>query len=242
MREMRRFSEALRSASEALAVAADAGREGTQRTSDSFRDSDDDYCCERHRHQRATCCAVCPHCGHRLEHRCCCESARTASERDEAADSRGAERSHSDCCCKAQPAPLPPYPPYPPMPAHAPLPPYPPFPPYPPYIIIAPGSGCGCQGHQTGASVAMPPFVFPGAPQPNSPPGVSGVPHTTMANPNQGMTSSAQDPIGLEIAPSFPNPASLTDLDALLDLGEYAVASVRDLVPTHTDSQELSDA
>jgi hypothetical protein len=40
------------------------------------------------------------------------------------------------------------------------------------------------------------------------------------------------------VAPSFPDPAGLTDIDALLDLGERAAATVRELVPAEARRQE----
>jgi hypothetical protein len=52
-------------------------------------------------------------------------------------------------------------------------------------------------------------------------------------------TVSAQQvaPFATNIAQSFPDPAGLTDIDALLDLGENATAMVRQLVPDDINSR-----
>jgi hypothetical protein len=239
---MRRFGEALRSASDALAAAADAAREGPPRHSDQGACHDDDRCYERHHRHRHSCCAGCPHCGH-LEDRCWCPPPAAHPEAREDCDSSGAEEPEGRCC-GAHSAPLPPYPPYPPVPAHAPFPPHPPFPPYPPYIIIAPGSGCGC--HQGGAAPAMA-YGSPGGSPPHAPaaPGGGGVPggnpNMTVAGPSPAGKGPLLDSIMSGVAPSFPDPSGLTDIDALLDLGERAAATVRELVPTDRDPQEAPD-
>jgi len=227
----RRLSEALRSASDALAVAADASREGSSTSSGHGEDSHDDYCCEKHRRLRHHCGALCPHCGVHLEHRSCShDEAPESHSHEKRSESKADER--ETCCEQGQAAPLPPYPPYPPVPAHAPHPPYPPFPPYPPYIIIAPGSGCGC--HQAAASTPMPVYGGP-------PPSQAGPPatNTIVARPSSAPgVSPPQDSLISAVAPSFPDPSRITDLDALLDLGERAVATMRELLPTEASAPE----
>ena len=230
MHQTRRFCEALRAASDALSAAAAAIREETR--ADSLRDCDA-CCCETHCHHLGS--ERCPRCGGYVER----GRIRCDEEREEGQDVSREEHADADGSCNAQSAPLPPYPPYPPMPPHAPMPPYPPFPPYPPYIIIVPGSGCSGQG---GAAAGIPSIVFPGTPQSSTATFAGGTPHTTVTNPSDGTAGAAANPFGLDIAPSFPNPASLTDVDALLDLAERAVAAVHDLVPLNVNSKESSDA
>lgn len=232
MRDRRRFSDALRSASQALSVAADSAREDFQRRWDQFEDSHDE-CCERRR-KRPNCCAVCSRCGLHLEDQCCCDTERTCRCAHEDRDSPEAEWAESTCR-ETLSSPLPPYPPYPPAPAHPPMPPYPPFPPYPPYIVIASGSGCGCQGHPAVSAGTMPAYSYPHAPQPPSASSTAGAPNTTVARPATDATGVPPRTVMSNTVPSFPDPASISDFDALLDLGERAAATVRELVPMDTN-------
>jgi hypothetical protein len=43
------------------------------------------------------------------------------------------------------------------------------------------------------------------------------------------------------VASSFPDPSGLTDIDALLDLGERTAATVRELIPPTQGPQEVPD-
>ena len=96
----RRLSEALRSASDALAVAADASREGSSTSSGHGEDSHDDCCCEKHRRPRHHCGAVCAtYCGVHLEHRSCShDEAPEGHSYEQRSQSEADER---ETCCRA---------------------------------------------------------------------------------------------------------------------------------------------
>jgi hypothetical protein len=205
---MANLSEALRSASNALLAAAESARGEPERTSGRDHHCDECHECECGEHHR------CEH-----EHRCGTE------DDDVLAASSNASAIGSS----------PPYPPYPPLPPNPPFAPYPPFPPYPPYVVIASGSGCGCachsaHGQSPTASATPSTYLAPSVAQPWPSPTSQAV----------GAASSVADPglpgsqlIGLAFEPgeSFPDPSSLTNLDALLSLSEQAVNMVRDMVP-----------
>ncbi len=114
------------------------------------------------------------------------------------------------------------------------MPPYPPFPPYPPYIVIAPGSGCGCGCHGTQGTVA-PAQAMPGG-------------AGTASSAAQGSTatqaalSAAATPVArvsaVGVGSSFPDPSTITDFEALLELGEKAAEMVKQMVPAETKPEE----
>jgi hypothetical protein len=136
--------------------------------------------------------------------------------------------------------------------APAAYPPMPPYPPFPPYIVIGgsgPGGGCGCGCHAHGSSYGAGPQIE----APVSPPGFAAPPYTTappsqLPVPSQPLPNPTPAPIS-GIGPnrppdfplmavsvantpaSYPQPSSLTNVDALLDLGQSAADSVQALMP-----------
>lgn len=237
---MRNLSEALSTAADALRVAAESAHESPEYAGHHHRGSD---WCSECSHQRfgshAQRCHDCHSCGHHASHGC------RECERDEApahahvdsdqtsADGDAADSSDSDPE-RSLPPPYPPYPPMPPYPAPA---PYPPFPPYPPYVIIAAGSGCGCTAHGAGAasggSPALSTYLVPDAPMTwaTSAPAAVNEP-TPKVPPSVGYGASAARPAAmtLDMGQGFPDPATLTNLDALLALGENAVEMVNQIM------------
>jgi len=100
------------------------------------------------------------------------------------------------------------------------------------------GGGCGCQAAQAvppSASVPASPIPqSPAAPQAPATPPIPPAP----APPSRVVPSPTILPItvaGLAARiPDFPNPAQL-NIDAMLELGENAVAMVRRMVPSATE-------
>jgi hypothetical protein len=254
MGELRCLSDALQSAADALRVAAEAARRETEGAGhahsgdEGCRDHDEHsgrphhHHHQHHHHHRHHCCGCCDRpcccheaaeghedCGEHHAEECCERHAEDCREHhaEESCEHHAEHHCEREAC--SSPTPAPPYPPYPPPPAYPPMPPYPPFPPYPPYIVIAPGSGCGCGCHGTqGTSGFAPAQAMPGG-------------AATASSPAQGSTA-PQAPSNLAARPmarvsavgvgsSFPDPSTITDIAALLDLGEKAAEMAKKMVP-----------
>ena len=121
-----------------------------------------------------------------------------------------------DAPCASAHAPLPPYPPYP---SFA---PYPPYPPYPPIVVVGGSGGCCCNCH----GAAMPAMAA-------APASAASVSPATPATHSAGTQATSAASIfrpaaaAATIAGGFPDPASITDVESLLDTAESAAALVR---------------
>jgi hypothetical protein len=128
-------------------------------------------------------------------------------------------------CLATAPAPVPPYPPYPP---YAPYAPFPPYPPYPPVVVIG-GGGCGCSCQQAApAAAAMP---APSVPTPTPPPISTPPPPPPISTPPTPPPIRSMNVSVSDSAAGFPDPASLGDVEALLDIAESVAALVRRTFP-----------
>jgi len=255
MRDARRLSDALREASRALRVAAlvlgqerrhdsceDDRDEGHEDTHDDPRDGapredrerprdferryscDDDH--ETHRY---------PHRGPHERERECDDYPRHVHHGVPWAAHGSHEGPHASA------PPYPPYPPFPPYAAPPPNPPFPPFPPYPPYVFITPGGGCGCTcGATMNAAAANPAGASAASAVPAS--GAAPAAGTAATAATTGAVAGvvAARPSSLASqanmlashTSAFPNPASLPNFDALLELGEKAAEMVLERVPS----------
>jgi hypothetical protein len=116
------------------------------------------------------------------------------------------------------------------------MPPYPPFPPYPPYIVIAPGSGCGCGCHGTQVTAGVAPAqAMPGGAATASS-AAQGITATQAAASLAARPAARASAVG--IGSSFPDPSTITDFAALLDLGDKAAAMVKQMVPAEMKPEE----
>src|SRR5271165_6011611 len=171
---------------------------------------EDRECCEGEHSQHEECCK-----SHHHHHRCGCGCEHHEGEEKKEEHGREGcceEEGHEHCChhhrrcCDEE--------------DHE--PPYPPFPPYPPYpaVVITSGCGCVCQhsAQTPGVTVAGYPATYAGQ--------TAGTQAT-----EQSAASQATAPAVNMSLNTFPDLSNITNVEALLSLGESVAAQVRELIP-----------